>query len=205
MKNLLLTSIFTISTITASNAAITLVNGDFNHATDLFGWTGSGSAAEYHDGTQWTPQSTDTFRSSSTAAAAYQDLGHTWQATDVYQINFLAYDAGWRIGNNTDAAQVRLLQTDGTELWTSGTISLTGTVSGTENNLVFTGTSHIHAYTVDASSFITGAAGEELRLEISRAGGVVIIDDVSITVVPEPSSAALLGLGGLALMLRRRK
>ncbi len=31
------------------------------------------------------------------------------------------------------------------------------------------------------------------------------IDNVELTVVPEPSSAALLGLGGLALILRRRK
>jgi len=31
------------------------------------------------------------------------------------------------------------------------------------------------------------------------------IDNISITTVPEPSSAALLGLGGLALILRRRK
>lgn len=31
------------------------------------------------------------------------------------------------------------------------------------------------------------------------------IDDLSISAVPEPSSAALLGLGGLALILRRRK
>ena len=31
------------------------------------------------------------------------------------------------------------------------------------------------------------------------------IDNISVTVVPEPSSAALLGLGGLALILRRRK
>ena len=31
------------------------------------------------------------------------------------------------------------------------------------------------------------------------------LDDVSISAVPEPSSAALLGLGGLALVLRRRK
>lgn len=30
-------------------------------------------------------------------------------------------------------------------------------------------------------------------------------DDVSVTSIPEPSSAALLGLGGLALLLRRRK
>ncbi len=33
----------------------------------------------------------------------------------------------------------------------------------------------------------------------------IAVDDVSITTVPEPSSAALLGLGGIALILRRRK
>ena len=37
----------------------------------------------------------------------------------------------------------------------------------------------------------------------SKAGWGV--DNISITAVPEPSSAALLGLGGLALILRRRK
>jgi hypothetical protein len=31
------------------------------------------------------------------------------------------------------------------------------------------------------------------------------LDNLNVTSVPEPSSAALLGLGGLALMLRRRK
>lgn len=41
----------------------------------------------------------------------------------------------------------------------------------------------------------------------SSASGTsdVFVDTVSITAVPEPSSAALLGLGGLALILRRRK
>ncbi len=37
------------------------------------------------------------------------------------------------------------------------------------------------------------------------AGISAYIDDISLTQVPEPSSAALLGLGGLALMFRRRK
>ena len=33
----------------------------------------------------------------------------------------------------------------------------------------------------------------------------VLLDDIVITGVPEPSTTALLGLGGLALILRRRK
>ena len=32
-----------------------------------------------------------------------------------------------------------------------------------------------------------------------------LIREIDITVVPEPSSAALLGLGGLGLLLRRRR
>jgi hypothetical protein len=32
-----------------------------------------------------------------------------------------------------------------------------------------------------------------------------VFDNISVTSVPEPSSTALLGLGGLALILRRRK
>jgi hypothetical protein len=41
----------------------------------------------------------------------------------------------------------------------------------------------------------------------SAASGYVIVDAIALkqTAVPEPSSAALLGLGGLALVLRRRK
>ena len=56
-----------------------------------------------------------------------------------------------------------------------------------------------------------GVAGETLWLEISSTvpGGNVwqyqaFIDDVAVA-VPEPSSIALLGLGGLALLARRRK
>lgn len=45
----------------------------------------------------------------------------------------------------------------------------------------------------------------KVRLFLGNGSGGVSIDDVSVTAVPEPSSAALLGLGGLALILRRRK
>ncbi|MCP5537501.1 MAG: PEP-CTERM sorting domain-containing protein [Akkermansiaceae bacterium] len=54
-------------------------------------------------------------------------------------------------------------------------------------------------------------AGDEvwIRLTELRPGGVttgdLIVDNLSVNIVPEPSSAALLGLGGLALILRRRK
>ena len=39
----------------------------------------------------------------------------------------------------------------------------------------------------------------------SSASNTAILDDIKIAAVPEPSTTALLGLGGLALILRRRK
>lgn len=42
-------------------------------------------------------------------------------------------------------------------------------------------------------------------LQAGGASSDLLLDGVSVTAVPEPSSSALLGIGGLALILRRRK
>ena len=64
------------------------------------------------------------------------------------------------------------------------------------------------------TSFSTGAAGPEIgqNLQIRLVGFAVqtlydniALDATSNVAIPEPSSAALLCLGGLALVLRRRK
>ena len=62
------------------------------------------------------------------------------------------------------------------------------------------------------STFTTGAAptglGQALRIELVTAAGVQTLWDnvhLDAVTVPEPSTTALLGLGGLALILRRRK
>lgn len=54
----------------------------------------------------------------------------------------------------------------------------------------------------DYSSPLLLAANEQFT--IRATSGTVGIETMDLTVVPEPSSTALLGLGGLALILRRR-
>ena len=49
-------------------------------------------------------------------------------------------------------------------------------------------------------AFGTGTAGAD-----NGDNNFATVDNVNLTAVPEPTSTALLGLGGLALILRRRK
>jgi hypothetical protein len=50
----------------------------------------------------------------------------------------------------------------------------------------------------------TGTTDGSLTITVQN-GGIPVISALTISTVPEPSSTALLGLGGLALILRRRK
>jgi len=52
---------------------------------------------------------------------------------------------------------------------------------------------------------ISGLSGDLTITTTNPAGGRAPLAGFQIVEVPEPSSAALLGLGGLALILRRRK
>jgi len=60
-----------------------------------------------------------------------------------------------------------------------------------------------------SADFDTGYQNIAVIFAVSYAQGngatIVEIDNVAFATVPEPSSSALLGLGGLALILRRRK
>ena len=64
--------------------------------------------------------------------------------------------------------------------------------------------------TVDGTLVYSGSAGQwagnggALHMELETNSGE-LIDNLSISAVPEPATLALLGLGGFALILRRRK
>ena len=60
---------------------------------------------------------------------------------------------------------------------------------------------------IDAGTFPTTADLANIQYVGFSSSGATIgtIDDFSLTTIPEPTTTALLGLGGLALILRRRK
>lgn len=95
-------------------------------------------------------------------------------------------------------------------------LSWGGPVGGTAWNDTRTGTATTlidttfnTAGTQTVSDVDLGAGGYDYymwRVGLSASSTTnVSFSDLSVTVVPEPSSAALLGLGGLALIFRRRK
>lgn len=174
-------------------AATLIVNGDFedgdadNTPFDGPGWSASTLTHESDDdlGTgsyvySWgSRQSTD------------QDIIAAWTTADTIDISLITAIASWGNGSGDVLVELRRASDDFV-LWSSTAAS--------------TSTAVTHDWSIDAST-LAATAGENLNLKLSVLGNGNIIDDVSLELnaVPEPSTTALLGLGGLALILRRRK
>lgn len=93
------------------------------------------------------------------------------------------------------------LNNSSSQLWTNG---VTNTVDFTLGAAGYSVTADGGTTTVAGSYFGTGdLASIELHAFDSKSN--FGIDNITVNGVPEPSSVALLGLGGLALILRRRK
>jgi len=178
-------------------AANLIVNGDFVSHTganntpfvDPTGdWTTSGSYYHYNDNDLGTGDYLYVWGS----ASVDQDVSAAWTTADTIDIDLIAAITSWGGGSGSVLVELRKASDD-TVLWDNTTAGLTTTVSPL-------------SWSIDAST-LAATEGEDLNLNITATGNGTAIDNVSleVNVVPEPSTTALLGLGGLALILRRRK
>lgn len=132
------------------------------------------------------------------------DLGHQIATGDTFNLSF-----GWRDAANwdaTDTMDMTLFYTADDDI-SSSPVTLINLNSGNR-----TGTGTWETASISGASFSDpAAAGKKLFVRLSATnvtqGEFARVDDIFVEVepVPEPSTTALLGLGGLALVFRRRK
>ena len=196
----------------AAHAAtpITILNAGFENSstsigngnnTDIADWTEDTGNAFVDTGGGWVPSGSDMLYIGS--AAVNQDLSHNWSASDSFTLDMIAMNPAWSGGAAGVRVQLRQASDDAV-LWDSGLVDVSGTVVA---GPAYSGTGHELSWNIDASTFVTGSAGEQINVRIAAEAGTVYADNVSLSfdTVPEPTTTALLGLGGLALILRRRK
>ena len=178
-------------------AASLIVNGDFaSHG-------GANNTTFVDPGGDWTNTTYYHYNDNNLGTGDYvyvwgagsvdQDVSDPWTTANTIDISLVAAMTSWGSGSGSVLVELRKASDDSV-LWDNTTAGLTpGTVSPL-------------SWSIDAST-LAATEGEDLNLNITSTGSGVAIDDVSLEVnaVPEPSAAALLGLGGLALLRRRRR
>lgn len=212
-------------TTSAHATPIAIPNGDFENGGGLSNglhnvlndWTefkdsgGSGAGVWIDHGPAHSPETDGAAYINDAFSGVHQNLSHNWSSSDIFQLGIIGFDASWRNGNVGDAFFIQLREIDGTVLWDSGPQLVDGTTSGNS----YTGTGHIFNWNIDAGTFsgIAGAVeGSQINILIQSSdfyvpttgASVPYVDDVTLSIVPEPSSLALLGLTGLCVLCRRR-
>lgn len=86
--------------------------------------------------------------------------------------------------------------------WNSGVLGVEEVVS---SFVYSTGTAPATVGTASFTFVADGSNPVAVVVQSSAGGSVYVINGFTLTSVPEPSSAALLGFGGFALILRRRR
>ena len=200
--NKLITGLATFAaTCTAASAVNVIVNGSFENTTvgSADNWTNASTADSApllaQDGTLRTFTGDDT-------TIISQQTGTVALTDDILTLDF------W--GNSSIAGRgwVGTIILDGGSggrvVLDSITLNMDASAAAWDQANAASST-----YTVTAADLATAGAGATYGVEFvgTTGSGFKGLDSVSldVTSVPEPSSTTLLGLGGLALILRRRK
>ena len=201
----------------SANAAIVVTNGDFEspdidaseQIQDVPGWFDStGNFTSWHRGESTDEQENGTqLLAMGTAGWAYQSLGTL--DFDGGSLNWSLDKGRFADGVGSAALTVRFYSgstgsaADGTAIGGLGLSQIGGDIAlasiGTDSN-------GIGVVTENGSVDLTGlTAGTEIWIEIAISNsGFAPFDNVAVSHVPEPGSLALLGLGGIVMLRRRR-
>ncbi|HCI92814.1 MAG TPA: hypothetical protein DHV60_09740 [Verrucomicrobiales bacterium] len=187
--------------LTATSTHAALVNAGFNddgtQVGDPTGWTLDGTFVGTRTTTSNLVPTEGTHMMWLNVGTLYQDTGIVIEAGSTYTLTV-------DLGVTTFPGHTGVFR-----LYGSGGDHNTA-LAGAETSVDVTGLNGAGTWDLDqTTSFVaTGTeAGQTLGIALQTIGTQVEWDNVRLDIapVPEPSSAALLGLGGLALILRRRK
>jgi len=212
-KNLIISAMAVLTTAGLSYGATLQTVSGAGGSPSTEGWTvTTGSGGEFASGTNWA-----LFGSGSQAVRSIgSDL--TIGQTVSIDISTLGVTAGTFVGVDfRDSGTTGLgynFQGGGTNygVFSSSGVTDSGVGFAASFKTVSVTRTSATDYTLDidgtafTSLTLAGGAGiNEIRVfnDTSGSGNDILFNNLSV--VPEPSSAALLGLGGLALILRRRK
>lgn len=207
----------------SANAASLIINGDFESdgyvdtgnsvVASVTGWTGpiSEGRLRYDSSDNQTPEALNTVIRLMPHTSIYQVFSASWGTDDTISISFNACEVWWKADPMTEL---------GNGVW----VSLRNATTGDEYLARLTELDGSHGgigstyatwqpdqtFSIDFSGAdlidVGAIANEDLRVNFyskANSNSINWLDNVSV-VVPEPSSAALMALGALGLLLRLR-
>ena len=170
-------------------------------------WNDGFSVGDYTPGQGWNFRAEDFGNTGDLAITNGQYIEITLDSTgldsDVFDLDAVSVSL-WRNGNGAPTDYALAFDADNNG-WDTGDFLITATPAAPEGGVI-----NPETLTFDASTIDAATTSSTIRLyywgSISGSGNTHLYDvELSYTIIPEPGSLALLGLGGLCMIMRRRR